>query len=272
MRVGNANINLFIHNHKLASNAPQILPRMSHPESNINPIKVTISEEAKKAYRERLQGEEQLSYEDTITIRTELLEQKRTPQIHYGFMLSERVAELGIKGNKFFDVKEMGAASLKAYASIYHEITQGYTDGIREIYVEDDNAESGYRKVTKDEEIKGLDDAYQGLVSTLEAVMQQAEKLNPILAKHEAQLAAIAEYKAELAIRGNQAKAVEWHIHEAEMALEKKEMLNKESEQVILKNIASSLLKAKQNFLNLYWKQNSNEMNLKDIVESIKMF
>ena len=38
---------------------------------------------------------------------------------------------------------------------------QGYKDGTAERYVEDENSETGFRKMTLDEELAGLDKAFQ---------------------------------------------------------------------------------------------------------------
>ena len=51
---------------------------------------------------------------------------------------------------------------------------QGYADGTRNVYVEDKADESGYRKMTMEEKISGLDAAYQKYVSGFEAGIHQA--------------------------------------------------------------------------------------------------
>lgn len=49
---------------------------------------------------------------------------------------------------------------LGAYASIYDDIVKGYEAGTREVYVEDSESETGYRKLTMEEEISELDKAF----------------------------------------------------------------------------------------------------------------
>ena len=47
-----------------------------------------------------------------------------------------------------------------AYASIYDDIVKGYEAGTREVYVEDSESGTGYRKLTMEEEISELDKAF----------------------------------------------------------------------------------------------------------------
>ncbi len=49
---------------------------------------------------------------------------------------------------------------VRAYGNLYDEIVQGYKNGTRERYVEDETSEKGYRKTTMEEELKGLDKAF----------------------------------------------------------------------------------------------------------------
>ena len=49
----------------------------------------------------------------------------------------------------------------RAYKKLYDEIVQGYENGTRERYVEDKASETGCRKMTMEEEISGLDKAFQ---------------------------------------------------------------------------------------------------------------
>ena len=46
------------------------------------------------------------------------------------------------------------------YGNLYDEIVQGYKDGTVERYVGDENSETGFRKMTLDEELARLDKAF----------------------------------------------------------------------------------------------------------------
>ena len=57
--------------------------------------------------------------------------------------------------------KEAADNMLGVYANIYDEIVKGHEAGDRAIYVEDNTSETGYRKLTMDEELAELDKAYE---------------------------------------------------------------------------------------------------------------
>lgn len=96
---------------------------------------------------------------------------------------------------KYFSVSDAANNMLKVYASLYDEIIKGYEDGTRETYVEDKSSESGYRKLTKDEELAELDKAYkdyseryaknrdQGILDILSKHAEKASKLSSGRAK-----------------------------------------------------------------------------------------
>ena len=68
---------------------------------------------------------------------------------------------------------------------------QEYADGTRNVYVEDKADESGYRKMTMEEEISGLDAAYQKYVSGFEAGIHQAVDASKAFDKYIAKLSKI---------------------------------------------------------------------------------
>ena len=81
----------------------------------------------------------------------------------YGYRLSEEAGKL--KGQRdngaAYSLSDRAADYVKAYGNLYDEIVQGYKDGTAERYVEDENSETGFRKMTLDEELAGLDKAFQ---------------------------------------------------------------------------------------------------------------
>ena len=69
--------------------------------------------------------------------------------------------ESGEYSRNYFSTSEAASNILKAYAGLYDEIVTGYEAGTRETYVEDKTSESGYRKLTMDEELEELNKAYK---------------------------------------------------------------------------------------------------------------
>ena len=82
------------------------------------------------------------NYSNELAKETEKLKGQRTGGSSYS--LSNRVED-----------------SVRAYGNLYDEIVQGYQNGTRESYVEDKTSETGYRKMTMEEELDGLDKAFQ---------------------------------------------------------------------------------------------------------------
>lgn len=74
------------------------------------------------------------------------------------------------------------SASLGAYASLYEEINEGYENGTREVWVADEK--TGKRKLTKDEEIDRLNNAYKREIEWQTMVMdsrKETEKAKNII-------------------------------------------------------------------------------------------
>lgn len=64
------------------------------------------------------------------------------------------------KGKKEHSAESMMTNCATVYASMYDEIKSGYEQGTREFWVIDDKSENGFRKVTEEEELAALDEAY----------------------------------------------------------------------------------------------------------------
>lgn len=61
---------------------------------------------------------------------------------------------------------------LSVYAEMYDEIKRGYAEGTREIWVPDDAKIGSFRRVTEEEEIAALDDAFDFFASGIEGFVQ----------------------------------------------------------------------------------------------------
>ena len=59
-----------------------------------------------------------------------------------------------------YSLSDRAAYYVRAYGNLYDEIVQGYKDGTVERYVEDGSSETGFRKMTLEEELADLDRAF----------------------------------------------------------------------------------------------------------------
>lgn len=124
--------------------------------------------------------------------------------MNYKFTLSARVNSLNesdkeAKGVDYLSNEDKLDNIMEAYTSLYDEIVQGYENGTRVINVADENGENGYRTLTMQEELADLDDAYESVVNTTVAVMEQAVKVAEAFDEYYAKLQRIGAYRAALA-------------------------------------------------------------------------
>lgn len=61
--------------------------------------------------------------------------------------------------------EDAAATLLEAYAIMYDDIIRGYAEGTRTVYDTDESQPEGYRILTKEEELKMLDDEFDNLVA-----------------------------------------------------------------------------------------------------------
>lgn len=172
------------------------------PMTDNQPVKVTISEEGLKSYREKITNGQ--SFEEVQEQRKLLLETKLSPDMNYKFTLSAKVNSLNgtdkeASGAKYLSNEEKLDNIMEAYTSLYEEIVQGYEDGTRVINVADENSEKGYRTLTMQEELADLDNAYESVVNTTVSIMEQNEKVSVAFEKYYAKIQSIGASRAELA-------------------------------------------------------------------------
>lgn len=172
------------------------------PMTDNQPVKVTISEEGLKSYREKITNGQ--SFEEVQEQRKLLLETKLSPDMNYKFTLSAKVNSLNetdkeASGAKYLSNEEKLDNIMEAYTSLYEEIVQGYEDGTRVINVADENSEKGYRTLTMQEELADLDNAYESVVNTTVSIMEQNEKVSVAFEKYYAKIQSIGAGRAELA-------------------------------------------------------------------------
>ena len=77
-------------------------------------------------------------------------------------------AELQRTGSTYGIADQM-EDSVRAYGNLYDEIVQGCQNGTRERYVEYENSETGFRKMTMEEELSRLDRAFQKMADRADA-------------------------------------------------------------------------------------------------------
>lgn len=172
------------------------------PMADNQPVKVTISEEGYKSYRDRIENGQ--SFEEVQAQRKSLLEGNFSPDMNYKLTLSARVNSLNeadkeAGGTKYLSNEEKLDNIMEAYTSLYDEIVQGYENGTRVINVADENSENGYRPLTMQKELDDLDRAYESVVNTTVAVMEQNEKVSMAFDKYYAKLQSIGAGRAKLA-------------------------------------------------------------------------
>lgn len=162
------------------------------------PVKVDISKEAMDKYRESIKERNQDTYDDVIA-RHEQLSKMKQPQEDLNFALGNRLSTFQSDKDHHYTIEDKSQDLLKTYATMYDEIVTGYENGSRERYVFDDTTESGVRKLTKEEELAGLDSAYKGYADLLESYAKQQAEVAPIFEKYKKQLDQIGSARAEMA-------------------------------------------------------------------------
>lgn len=80
----------------------------------------------------------------------------------YGYRLSEEAGKLKEQRDSgaAYSLSNRAEDYIRAYGNLYDEIVQGYKDGTVERYVEDGSSETGFRKMTLEEELADLDKAF----------------------------------------------------------------------------------------------------------------
>lgn len=139
---------------------------------NSTSVKVTITDEGRDSYREslvKLEGFEVQTEEDKEAF---LYIQSKNPMLGIGETIKTKLHKEFAKLNSATGAEDWSVGVnnlLTVYANMYGEIAKGYEDGTREIWVYDESAEEGIRKVTKDEELAALDQAFDFCAQLVDA-------------------------------------------------------------------------------------------------------
>ena len=174
-----------------------------------NPIKVSISQEGYEHIRSSLQQNGQETY-DMVVRKIEL--SKKVRVMNYGYDLSMKAVEFNDaaseNGTKALSVTDRANGYISAYASMYDEIVRGYENGTREIYVED---EFGIHRLTKEEELKALDEAYKREVDDFVAMEKANEQAYAIVTEAVKKIASIKSGSGASVSETDNSKAMEQH-------------------------------------------------------------
>lgn len=162
--------NNWFQNMKTANSKEQKTMNALSPKGD-NAVKISISQEGIESYRKKLQECGVQSADGNIMEKKHtLIEQSKNAIFdnQYENELAQKASEL--KGqrenNGTYSLSNKVEDYVKAYGSLYDEIVQGYKDGARERYVADENSETGFRKMTMEEELNNLDKAFQKTADT----------------------------------------------------------------------------------------------------------
>ena len=130
--------------------------RLPKTDSAVN---VTISREGLDCLQN---GGRARTHEGVVKQKESIMQASKSIGANYGYRLSEEAGKL--KGQResggAYSLSDRAEDYVRAYGNLYDEIAQGYKDGTMERYVEDGNSETGFRKMTLEEELAGLDKAF----------------------------------------------------------------------------------------------------------------
>ncbi len=183
-----------------------IQPKMNRITES--PVKVSISNEGLERSSSLQQNKEE-TYESMMQ-RREML--KKTRVMSYGYDLSMKAVELNDaaseNGAKTLSVTDKANGYISAYASMYDEIVKGYENGTREIYVED---EFGMHRLTKEEELKALEEAYKREVDDFVTMEKANEQAYAIVSQEMINIASVSARSGVAVSEANDSKAMEQH-------------------------------------------------------------
>lgn len=245
--IGNSSL---ISNVEIANVPHKVYGDTSEKEEQ-SPVKISISEEGKKNYRNSLEKKSE-DFDTVVEQRNRLLSGEIMPETDYSFELGNKLA--AFKENDVYKSTEDKASDLlKAYADLYDEIVQGYESGTRERYTEDQSSENGYRRLTMSEEISSLNTAYKKYADFLEAQAQQALKVAETHDKYMQKLSKIGAERAELATKAQK-------------------LYSEVKEKGVPENISEKVVAASQVFVKQYANPSLRSMGIESILGNIEIF
>lgn len=140
-----------------------------------NAVKVSISQEGIENYRKQtrekgISGRVVAKGNKESVIRQAKQATSALSAYAYGGELAGELKKLkGQRAGGTYGIADQMEDSVRAYGTLYDEIVRGYQNGTRERYVDDENSETGFRKMTMEEELSGLDRAFQKMADRADA-------------------------------------------------------------------------------------------------------
>lgn len=258
MAVNNINFtnnSLLAANYDAANSTHKMFRENTSQKAEESSVQVTISEEARQAYRNQVQSQNNITYEEMLKERERIIDigNKNFFEADYGFAIGNKLAEIKEGKEGYCTWEEKGSELLEAYVSLYDEIVQGYEDGSVSHYVMDENEENGYRRLSLEEELAALDRAYDGYTSLYEKLAKQSVDVKKAYEDMIAKSDAISHNKSE-------------------RLQQMKETYENMSKDEIPENMAEKLSGARQSFLNLYSQNIGNNMDIKSLLANISIF
>ena len=233
----NSSVSFLRDDERFMSNKPEAREDLDILKSD--PVKVTISEEGKEKFRSDFVENEKIKC--NMQQEGGNLKEAKVLTSHANVLL-DRIQNGG-KGSLAAD--DQARAIFEAYASEYDKIVKGYQDGSRECYVSDPDSETGYRRLTKEEDLKALEDAYKQICDGYEDWLHNAREAEDIVEK---------DYRKRLEYikaSGNRGDKLERMAESVQGALEEIER-SREGKSGIPENISAKLIEAGQEFLSQY--------------------
>ena len=109
------------------------------------------------------------TYEGVVKQKESIMQASKSIGAGYGYRLSEETGKLkGQRDSGAYSFSDRAADYVRAYGNLYDEIVQGYKDGTIERYVEDETSETGFRRMTMEEELADLDKAFRSVADKAE--------------------------------------------------------------------------------------------------------
>ncbi len=158
-----------------------------------NAVKVSISQEGIESYRKQLResgmgganGKVIAKGDKDSIIRQAQQATNALLANNYGNELAKETEKLKGQrtGGSSYSLSNRMEDSVRAYGNLYDEIVQGYQNGTRERYTADENSEMGFRKMTMEEELSGLDRAFQKMADRMDVKEMIAGEFKRLKAK-----------------------------------------------------------------------------------------